>query len=149
MSSAATTLVTDLTGFALGEKKSIKEATTKHWEPAAKKLSEWGYTSDLDMPAWQTHSKDTARREYICKVFEQVVTEYVAELGKFLGNADYKEALGDAVKKVVFTCDCFDDNKPRASYEIKDKTLFIKCNCSWLSYSVNPEELTKFLEKSL
>jgi len=141
----------DLTGFNIGEKKKIKDAAAANLPAAVKLLSAYGLKITVNWPAFEKFTKGTARRDYVTKwVYESLVKEYSEELDKFAkSNADYKEAMMEAAKELLISCDCFDDNKPRANFSLANKVLTVNQNGSWISYSVNPDEVSKFLEKSL
>ncbi len=147
---SSTLLVNDLTGFSLGEKKTLKEKIAGEFAEASKKLAELKLTLDVDMPAFEKQTRDTERRGVVATIFYMICTDYAEELTKFCSNADYKEAIQEAANKVVITSDKYSNQSgERAEFEIKDKTIFIKIDSSYLSYSTFPEELSKFLEKSL
>jgi len=113
-------------------------------------LDEFKLVMNLDLPSAQATSKDTARRESVPQIFTGIVPEYVAEIKKFCSNPDYKASFLAAVKSIKFKYEHFDDNKPRARYVLgADGELQILLNMSWLSYSVNADELSKWMEGNL
>ncbi len=142
-------LVNDLTGWNLGEKARIKEQITKYFTAAAAKFAEYKMNLDVDMPSFQSISKGTNKRDLVWQLFEDICVEYGKEMEKFCANQDYKEAIQGVIDRVLFQCECLDEKKPRASYEIKDRTLLIKINIWFLAYSADTWHLKDFLEKAL
>jgi len=113
MSSDAKSLSNDLTGWTLGEKKLIKEGQTAQWTVCTDKLKKLGMTLwlDVDMPQLLKSTTLTTPadqygdrkkvREYVGEVFNKFLPSFVDSVVGFCGNPDYKEALSEAVKKVV------------------------------------------------
>ena len=152
MSEASTNkdLTNDLTGWSLGEKKIIKDAiASDDYSGAIKILEGLGFQLIVDTPSAAKYLTGS-NRKYPALIYSKYGKEYTAEISKFCSNADYKEALGDAIKTVMICFEKEPDGKgKKATYNIKDKQLNIVLNGEYLCHSADTIELKKFLEKSL
>jgi len=133
-----------------GEMKLPKEAESKVWADEQKKFAVTGLTMEIDFKSIQEMADEGSDcRKYIGSLYSKFVVEYSAALIKFCSNADYKEALNDAAKKVVFNASKLDSKGVRATYAVADKAVVITLNPYYWNYSVDPNNLVKHLEKSL
>jgi len=158
MSSEAKSLFDDMSGYNLGEKKAWKDFKAASWADVSKPFTSVGISYDINIGSLQTISAgkdlrtDTARA--VDGLNKYTFAEYATVFTKFCSNADFKEAVCDAVKSVVFEWDVYDESKPRVKFEIKDKVLHIVLNAAYSEprYWSDPHSsttLSDFLEKSL
>jgi len=151
MSSAASSDPTsDVTGWSLGEKKVLKDSiASDEYKKAVQSVTDLGFRYQIDTPSICKNLTDD-NRKYPQMIYTKFGVDYAAELVKFCGNADFKEALTGAVNLITICMEkAPDSNGVRATYSIKDKNLRIVLNGYFLCYSSDPENLSKWLENNL
>jgi len=149
----------DLTGWALGEKKTIKDSITKDFDQVKAAFEKLGFGIDVDLPAFaaavsgESNWMKAQAKKNIGELFPHVVKQFVEAIAEFCGNADYKEALKDAVKSVLvtFQSECKDSKGAKGAFEIKDKVLIMTYQSYYAGTfaSFDKEAVKKFLEKAL
>jgi len=150
--SSASDLTNTFTGMSLGEKKMCKDAIAgDEYSGAVKSLSGLGMTLVVDSASVGKYVTGD-NRKYLNLVYKQWAVEHAATIVTFCKNADYKEALCDAVTTVLIVFEKENDsNGDKATYSIASKTLRIVLN-GYYTAGHSPEAdryLTKFLEKAL
>jgi hypothetical protein len=145
-------LIDNLSGFALGEKKSIKDAKSAVFDGAMKLLEEMKIDFDCDMPAFETATKSIRQRSDIPRLFDRAIPAFAKSFKAFCDkDPDFKEAVLDSISKIVFSCGGLDDCGPN-KFKINkaDKALIIEYNLRFIDLDDQRDgQLHEFLEKSL
>jgi len=140
----------DLSGYNLGEKKSIKDSHAKMYPDAAKIITSCGAIFTIDYQSFEKYTRDTEERKWIGVVaLERYLPELSSTIEKFCRkDPDYLEAFKEGVKEVIYQGGCYDKGKEKLTFDLKDKKLMIKLNCAYICYSMDWDNLITFLEKS-
>jgi len=146
----AKTMLSDLTGLNLAEKKVVKDAAAKSIDPLRTKFTALALAIDFNAPVITTAmtTKKLDKAQYWGYVLGTQGTQILEGLLKWLETPDFKEAFCDAVKTVVISA-TDKDGDGRAEVTIASKVCTITVTGGYIGSQFDASDIKRHITNKI